>query len=111
MSDEDLSKLVHRGVEEAFFKERTVQDGSWSTKQIPPLLHELVRSILSVKVEALLKAWMDSHQEEVVKAVESAIQQGMAQALIKSVQDLFYQDLSKLRQSMSESIAQGLRPY
>jgi len=54
---------------------------------------------------------IEGHQEEVVKAVESAIQQGMAQALIKSIQDLFYQDLSKLRQSISESITQGLRSY
>lgn len=82
ISDEDLSKLVTRGIEEAFFTEKVINTGSWNNQKqvIPPLIHQIVVDCLKDQIKDIASRYLDEHREEVDKVVKSVIDGGVMTA-------------------------------
>ncbi len=83
MTDEDLSKLIQKAAHEIFFQERVVKNGFYDTKTLPPLLHELVKEQMQGRVDKAIKEYIQSHNAEVLKAIETVMQEGIATAVVK----------------------------
>lgn len=104
LTDEDLSKLISRGVEDIFFKAVTVSDGWSSTKTTPPLLHSIVKELLEPSVRKAADVWINEHKEEVLKVVDIVISEGMAKALLRTIDMKFQDDLVNLQCNIQNNL-------
>lgn len=89
ISNEDLSKLVHRGVEEIFFQRRpNPKHNGYSSNTlvtIEPLLHELVRDAIQPAVVAAVETWVQEHHTEMMKVVDEVVKEGVGTAVLEAM--------------------------
>ena len=106
ISDEDLSKMVDRSLEEVFFKERanpkrTSYYNSGEPDTLPPLLHEIVKSAMSEQVSEAVKEYIANNREQVDATIKTVLEQGMGNALISAMNGVFSTQLSSLQVNLA----------
>ena len=95
ITDDDLLKMVERGIDEVFFDERTVRDG-YRFRTVPPLIHSAVRESLDARMDVAVENWVRSHEDEVMHAVHQAVQQGAGEAILQAFRNHFAQALREM---------------
>ena len=110
ISDEDLTKMVDRSLEEVFFKPRSNPKyasyyNAGEPATIPPLLHELVKEVMEANVQAAVREWIGSHTEEVNAIIEKVVQEGSGTAILKALDNMFSYQLSNLQNNISQQIS------
>ena len=97
ITNEDLSRLVHRSVEEIFFEPRKNKNREhWQSNQVeflPPLLHDIVKQLLQPMVTEVIKEYISTHREEVLKVVETVVTNGVGNAVVTSMNTQFQNQL------------------
>jgi len=96
ITDEELSKLITRGIEEVFFQEREIKKSrySYSNPEFgPPLIHEIIKDLIGKTVEDKISLWIDANKEEVVKNINNIISLGLGNALVNAITMKFNNDL------------------
>ena len=105
LSDEELSTMLKRSMEELFFKPRTIQTNNYgATKQIPPLMHEIVETLLKDKVKEAAKEFIDAHQTEVNETIKEALGKGAGEAILKAINAIFSNQLNTLQYNIQNMI-------
>jgi hypothetical protein len=110
ISDEDLTKMVDRSLEEVFFKPRPNPKyasyyNAGEPATIPPLLHELVKEVMEANVQAAVREWIGSNQEEVNATIQQVIQEGIGAAILKALDNMFSYQLSNFQANISQQIS------
>ncbi len=110
ISDEDLTKMVDRSLEEVFFKPRPNPKyasyyNAGEPATIPPLLHELVKEVMEANVQAAVREWIGSNQEEVNATIQKVIQEGIGAAVLGAMNSMFNYQLSNLQNNISQQIS------
>lgn len=103
ITDEDLTKMVARSMEEVFFRERRIRRG-YNDDVIPPLLNEIVQKELTEQVRSAVYAYIHEHGAEVEKIIKDVLQQGIGAALVTAVTHKFQGDMFLLQQNLTNSI-------
>ena len=85
LSDEDLQALVQRGVDEVFFKTHYVDDGRHQKREIPPLIHSVVKEVLTDRMKDATEAWLQTHEADVRDAMAHVIEDGAGMAMVKAL--------------------------
>ena len=85
MSDEDLQKIVEQGIDEVFFKTRYVEDGRYNKREIPPLIHSVVKEVLNDRMKDAVEAWLQTHESNVRVAVAHVVEEGAGRAMVKAL--------------------------
>ena len=109
LSDEDLTKLVNRGLEEAFFTERPNPHYHYNNNQprtIEPLIHDIVRQTLQPAMNEAVKKYLEENQEHVMVLVNKTVQEGAGQALIKALDSMFSGTLISMQASIHNVLNQ-----
>lgn len=110
ISDEDLTKMVDRSLEEVFFKPRpnpkhAAYYNSGEPATIPPLLHELVKEVLEANVQAAVREYIGSHKEEVNAIIQKVVQEGIGAAVLGAMNSMFSHQLMNLQNNISQQIS------
>lgn len=113
VSDEDLKKLVDRGLEETFFQLRpNPAKGYYSSSgvpdKLPPLLQEILKESLQPIVTKCVNEYISNHKEDVLKEVNNVINLGMGEALVKAITSQFSSQML-LFQSNIQNQLNGMR--
>lgn len=86
ISNDDLSKLVHRSLEEVFFTPRKNPNRSYYNSNEPdtiaPLLHDIVKETLQPMVTEVIKEYITKNNDEVLKAVKEVVTAGVGNAVV-----------------------------
>ena len=85
MSDEDLQKIVERGIDEVFFKTRYVEEGRYNKREIPPLIHSVVKEVLNDRMKDAVETWLQTHESDVRVAVAHVVEEGAGRAMVKAL--------------------------
>ena len=106
ISDEDLSKMVDRSLEEVFFKERanpkrTSYYNSGEPDTLPPLLHEIVKSAMTEQVSEAVKEYIANNREQVNDTIKTVLERGMGNALISALNGVFSTQLASLQVNLA----------
>jgi hypothetical protein len=106
ISDEDLSKMVDRSLEEVFFKERanpkrTSYYNSGEPDTLPPLLHDIVKTAMTEQVSEAVKEYIGNNREQVDATIKTVLEQGMGNALISAMNGVFSTQLSSLQVNLA----------
>jgi hypothetical protein len=94
--------MVHRSTEEIFFKPRERQSG-YRTVEDPPLLHSIVKELLSDRVREAVDKYIAEHGEAVQKAVTEALQRGVGECMIRALMVTTRRDLMNFEESVREA--------
>lgn len=103
MTDEELKKIVDAAMQKAFFEERIEKDNyDRISGRKPPLFIELIKNEMEKAVKEQTQAWLSSHEEVVVNAIQEMIGKGFLQIVQEHVDQKARQPLwdfaSQLRQ-------------
>lgn len=103
MTDDELSEIVSRSMEEIFFKPMTLKDGFY-TKETPPFVHQLLKELLIVEVRKAVSEYIADHKEDVLKNIQEVISLGMGQVLVNAIKLQFDNDLMKFQNNLMTTI-------
>lgn len=106
ISDEDLSKMVDRSLEEVFFKERanpkrTSYYNSGEPDTLPPLLHDIVKTAMTEQVSEAVKEYIANNRDQVDASIKTVLEQGMGNALISALNGVFSTQLASLQVNLA----------
>jgi hypothetical protein len=103
MTDEELSKIVERAMEEIFFKPTKVEDG-WRTERRPPFVHKLIKDLLKDAVYREISIFITNNNELVLKEIKEVITQGMGKALMEALTLQFQSELMNFQSNIIQSL-------
>ena len=106
LSDEDLSKMIKRSMEEVFFTEKKVYNSYGPDKTYPALLHSIVKEVMADQVKAEVKIWIDAHQAEMNTALATVMQEGVGMAVIAAVSQTFSAQLGTFEMNVRNQLMQ-----
>ena len=106
ISDEDLSKMVDRSLEEVFFKERanpkrTSYYNSGEPDTLPPLLHDIVKTAMTEQVTEAVKGYIANNRDQVDASIKTVLERGMGNALISALNGVFSTQLASLQVNLA----------
>ena len=102
MSDEDLAKIVDRGLEEVFFQPRG--KGGYNQEPRPPLIHDIVRDVLGLQVQKEVAYWVQTHNDEVKEILKQVLEEGVGLAVMSALKSMFANDLMTLGHSIENRL-------
>jgi hypothetical protein len=88
MSDEDLKKLVERGIEKALFTPRE-EKGAWHTTVKPSIVDECVVKFVEARAKAAVDEWLKTHPEQIEAALHSAVKAGVGGCILQTLDSRF----------------------
>lgn len=105
ITDEDLTKLINRGVEEVFFKKTTIKTNSWDTKEGPSLLESIVKELLEDQVKDAVKVYIKDNSETVNKTIEAVVQEGIGKSVIAAMNQNFQSSLYSFQAQIAQQLS------
>ncbi len=105
MTDEDLSKIVHRAVDEIFFQKKAVNDG-WKTVYKDPLIHEILKDVLTNQVKESVENYIKTHNDEINKIVNRVVEDGIGFTFLKALNNKFSSELINFQMQIENKINQ-----
>ena len=113
ITDEELQRMVERGVEEVFFKTGTkvINPGSYNsrTEETPSLIHQMVKELLEPTVRAAVVEYVNSHPDEVAAVIEKIVSEGVGEAVVKAVSSIFSGSMTNLQMNIMNQLQSGYR--
>jgi len=110
ITDEDLTKLVNKAVEEVFFTggRKTISGGMYPTyKDIPPLLHGIVENALKEQIKQIAEVWVTENQLAITAMLDQIIKDGAATMMMEAFNNMFQGQLSNLKFNIENQIQNG----
>ena len=96
LTDEDLYKLIEKGIQEAFFTETTVQEG-WKTTTKPSLMTGILKEVLVQQVREAVNRWLIEHKDEVQKMLDEALMKGVGKLVEEAISSWFHTSMMNLK--------------
>ena len=107
MTEEDLKKIVERGIEEALFKPRVSRsDGYGRVETKPSMVQEIVERFLTAHVRDAVDKWLADNQDKVLPMIEKVLQAGIGSALIAALNSKFDWQLQQFSDGLRDSLGQ-----
>jgi len=103
ITDEELSKLIKKGIEDAYFQPRTYKDG-YHTKTMDPLMHEVIKAELGPKVDAAVREWVKLNPEIVHKVLQDTLSAGIGKAVMQSFENMLSQSFFNFQQQIENML-------
>ena len=113
MTDEDLKKLVERGLDEMLFDKREKPDPqrSYSTLPVPPLMHELLKEALYEQIKDQVRAFVGQNNGKILEAVDQMLKEGAAKMMVRAINDVFTQSLENFRFNLANDMKNNNFPF
>lgn len=108
ISDEELTKLIKKGIEEAFLAPVPVKN-QYGQRQYdgPPFIVQVVKELMTAQVQACVKQWFFEHPEECKKIIADVLQRGLGQAVLSAFDQRFSSELQQFGQNVFDRLRNG----
>lgn len=103
MTDEELSKIVETSVKAVFFESTEYQDG-YHTRTRPPFIYDLVKELLEDTVRIQVSLYITEHEVECMEVVKKVVSDGVGQALLGAITNIFQNNMHILQNNITESL-------
>jgi hypothetical protein len=107
ITDEDLTKLVNRGIDDVFFKKVVVRDGYRDQKELPSLMESIVKELLQEKVRLFALEYVRAHEKEVLETLDKVVIEGAGKAVLAALTGLFQNQLYSLQANIQSQFQNG----
>lgn len=104
ITNEDLAKLVKKGIEDSFFKPRIRKSG-YSEIETPSLMTEIVTDLLTEQMKLATDQWVKNNSDEVAKVMDDVIKAGVGGALVTAMSSQFSNQLNDFRWNVEQQLS------
>lgn len=106
MTDEELSAIVSRSVEDIFFANRRVQraGGFSGYEEAPPFIHELLRELMADNLRKCVDDWMRVNKKEVLKIINDVVERGMVNAVTRVFEAKFETSMINFMNNVQQNL-------
>lgn len=106
MSDEDLKRIVEKGVDRALFERRTITSDGWSrsSSEKPSFVDTVVKTLLEERMRVAVDAWIRANPEKLDKALNDAIVLGAGSCVIAAFNENFRGAMLNMQAQMLSQI-------
>ena len=106
MPAEALAEIVSKAIEKSFFEERKVSDRGYydnGRKEVPWIV-ALVKKEMDARVQVAVKEWVASNGDKIEKTIKDRFDEGMATAVVRTIDNIFQPSMQNLQSQMSDVI-------
>lgn len=110
LTQEDLNKIVTKGIDDTFFQPRPNPNKSYSDNSpptIPPLINEIVLAALQTQVKLAVEVYLKENYIVINKIVENTLQQGAGTAIMAAVTQLFQGHMFNMQTNITDQLRKG----
>lgn len=104
LTDKELTELIQKGIDQILFVKRTVPDGGYRTKEIPPLIHELISAQLEPLMNKAIQSYISEHTNDILPYIQTVLENGAGFAVVKALQNVFSADFYKFSQDINSRL-------
>ena len=104
MSDEDLQKIIERGIDELLFQVRKDPSSRsmYDEKKLPPLIHELIIECLDSRIRAAIEVWIGNNADKVEKIVSDVLAEGAGVSMVRGMNSMLYHEFRDFRMQIED---------
>jgi len=106
ITDEDLTKLVNRGIEDVFFKKTRIKKG-YDYEDGPALIESIVKELLEEKIRIFAQQYVSLHEKEVVEAINKVAKEGAGNAVLAAISSAFSRQLYMFENNIRQQFQNG----
>ena len=108
ITDEELSALVLKGIDEAFFKPTKIPKPGWGNDIIdgPSLMTTILTDLLTEQVKVAADKWIVENQEMLTDMLEGVVQDGIGKAALGALDGYFKQHLFDFQMNIQNQLQQ-----
>jgi predicted house-cleaning noncanonical NTP pyrophosphatase (MazG superfamily) len=103
LTDDELSEIVKRSMEEIFFKPSHIKEG-YHTKTLPPFVQTLLKELLKDKVYREVSLYLTDNKDMIAKIIQEVISKGMGKALVEALTLQFQSELMNFQNNLMQNI-------
>lgn len=85
ITDEELSKIVAQGIHAAFFEPVSVDNSYSRNPKREPLITNIVKELLSEKVNLAVKGWFKDNPEAMTPILDEVIKSGITKTIFNQI--------------------------
>lgn len=90
LTDEDIRKIIEKGIDNALFQTRTVKSSGWSgTTTELSIVDTVIQRHLEAKLKEQVEVWLKANPEAIEASVNSAIKAGISGCVIGFLDERF----------------------
>lgn len=105
LTDEDVKKIVERGIESLFFKERPDPSStSFNRKQLSPLAIEMVTNAVKQQVNEQIVVWVAQNEEHLNSIVKELFEENIGQTIVNSLSGMFQNSFQSMSFNLQNDI-------
>ena len=99
MTDEDLTKLVEKGIQSIFFDKRCEKNRNWAqpTVEKEPLIEEMLKDLLKPRVDAVIEKFISDNKDVVHTQIQKAVDGGISKLVLGSIDSYMAEKLLSLK--------------
>lgn len=101
MTDEELKKIVDRGMEEALFKPRCYRSSYGSANEECSLVDKAIKDELHTQMNAAVQTWISENQQMLIDAVQKAAKEGAGKCILSALDYRFEQMFNSALQGLN----------
>lgn len=113
LTDEELKKLVDKGVEKVFFEKGKAPHRSWANShyETPSWMENTLSELLEKTMKEAVKEKVAGMDEEIKAMVEKTISEGLGVAMVNAVTSIFTQDLEIFKSNIESRLSNLTNSY
>ena len=105
MTDDELKKIVQRGIENAFFQPQ-MKKNQWGSEIVDePLAIKAVRQFARERADAVVEQWLKENTDKVSDILDGVIRAGVAKICAEAFERKFNEPLFRFQQEVERLIA------
>lgn len=104
ITDEELSKLVERAVDEVFFKEQVIHKSYGRDEYKPSLICDIIEKLLKKSVERNISMYIDTHPDEINEIINNIVTSGLGNAVLQAVSNKFSMDINMFQTNIENRL-------
>lgn len=110
ITDEELSVIVKKGIEVAFFQ-KEIRKNDWGSviEEKNPVIVSIVKEVLRDSVDKCAIEWFKENEKEMDAIVEKIVREGISKVFLTSMDNLFMMAMDNLKFNIQSSISQMMQ--
>lgn len=107
ITDSDITILVGKAINQAFFEPITTHDSYNRAATKPPLINQLITESLTPHFQIAIDKWIADNEETVKETMQKLVNDGAGMAIIQSFNNRFDFAMSTLQHNIEQQLYQS----
>lgn len=105
ITDEDLSKIVEKGIHETFFKAKIDPSRYGNTVYKDPFIVDILKELLQKEVNEQVNNWLENNPDKIKESMDKVIREGIGNAVLNALNSKFQNELFAFQSNIENKLS------